>query len=93
MPFIKPKLPLPPVKIKKQTLRSTQGKRYSPLSEVTTRATIGGKTIYTTRTTKNLPSGLTQKASSQRIYSSNTKSCPTCGLSGRNIYCPTCAVR
>ena len=49
------------------TLRSTQGKRHTPTRELTKKVYTNGKVIRTTVTSKTLPSGEIQRASSQRV--------------------------
>lgn len=59
--------PQQPVNKANVTLRSTIGKRYAPTKYVTKSVQSGNRTIITTKSSRVTPSGLVQKASSQRI--------------------------
>jgi len=49
------------------TLRSTQGKRHATTRELTKKVYTNGKVVRTTVTSRKLPSGEIQRASSQRV--------------------------
>ena len=64
---------LQPVNKANVTLRSTIGKRHAPVKEVTKQSRYGNKIVTTTKSSRVTPSGLVQRASSQRVIIKKAK--------------------